>query len=197
MVLYKWPQGPHLFAILWVWLCCPVVFPDSEWPEWGIDHRAFGVPPPHSTLLDLHYPAFAFPPYALLLLPEQPLLRPPLTGRRLSTNQFRKDPQESGENHRGGISGLIAVPGVIELKCEVSQTKSSTCPTRSEIAKISHHLIVMLYPVLGKILYNYVVVFSNLFYFRLGKDEALYWINIAGVSGFKGKNNSGIIAKLL
>lgn len=97
--------------------------PDNK-SKWRICHRAFGIPPPHSALPDLHYPAVAIPSCALLFLPEQPLLRPPnvpLPSRRLSTKLLRKGSQKAGANHRGGIPGLTAVPGAIERHCDASQ----------------------------------------------------------------------------
>lgn len=115
-------------------------------------HRAIGISPPHSTLPDLHYPAFAFPTYTLLFLPEQPLLRPPnvpFPSRKLSTNQFREGPQEAGANHRGGISRLTAVPGAIELQCDVSPIKSLTALTCSWTPK-EGHLKIMFYSVGSK-----------------------------------------------
>lgn len=134
-----------------IMLSCPFSFffffsPDTK-SKWGMCHRAFGIPPPHSALADLHYPAFAFPTYTLLFLPEQPLLRPPnvpFASRKLSTNQFREGPQEAGANHWGGISGLTAVSGAIELQCDVSQSKSLTALTCSWTPK-EGHLKIMFY----------------------------------------------------
>lgn len=87
---------------------CPVI-PDTQWAEWGIFHRAFGVPPPHSTLPLLHHPAVAFPSHPLLFLPGPSPLQPPyapLPSSRLPSSQFRHSPEEAGAHHWRRVPGL-------------------------------------------------------------------------------------------
>lgn len=103
------------------------VFPDTEWSKWGIFHRAFGVPPPHSALPVLHRPAVAFPSYPLLFLPGPSPLQPPyvpLPSSRLPSSQFRNGPEEAGAHHRGRVPGLVPVPGEMKLSRNMSSSQS-------------------------------------------------------------------------
>ena len=118
-----------------------LVISDTEWAEWGIVHRAFGVPSADSALPVLHHPAGAFPPHPLLLLPGLVPLQPlyaALPSSRLPTIQCRHGPKEAGVHHWRRVPGLR---GELELKHEafidqVLFLSSLTCSHKRDITKI-------------------------------------------------------------